>query len=156
MGKWFCSTKSRFSLNGGYAQLHAKTADCTEFWLKYMNNNCCFDHSHHVIMIYGREKIWIQSTALNTTAVNQHTSSKRSKISCTKLKCNKYGRIHYLIWLLLGTKEKNSIQDFTVHCQLYGLFPLFSHFTPFSSITWRCEMKEAWWSYQHGRLNQKH
>jgi len=31
-------------LNGGYAQLHAKTADC------------CFDHSHHV-MIYGREKI---------------------------------------------------------------------------------------------------
>jgi len=27
------------------AQLHAKTADC------------CFDQSHHVIMIYGRQEI---------------------------------------------------------------------------------------------------
>ena len=28
MGKWCCSTKYRYSQNGGYAQLHAKTAYC--------------------------------------------------------------------------------------------------------------------------------
>jgi hypothetical protein len=49
------------------------------------------------------------STVLNTIALNQHTSSIRSKISYTKPKFNKYRRIHYLIWLLLGTKEKNSL-----------------------------------------------
>jgi len=49
--------------------------------------------------------------------MNQHTSSKRSKISYTKLKFNKYGRIHYLIWLLLGTKEKKSL-NIGLHCTL--------------------------------------
>jgi hypothetical protein len=37
---------------GDYAQLHARTADC------------CFDHSHHAMMIYGRQQIWVLSTVL--------------------------------------------------------------------------------------------
>ena len=83
---------------------------------------------HPVIMIYGRQNMNL-STVLNTTALNQHTCSSRSKISYTKLKFKIYGRIHNLIRLLLGAKEKiNWIQNFTVHCQLYVLSPSFSHF----------------------------
>lgn len=66
-------------------------------------------------------------------------------------------RIHYLIWLLLGTKEKKftkyRISLYMVNCTP---FPLFLHFyTIHGQHVMMCYIIKAQWA-QHRRPNQKH